>query len=78
MTTTITSKGQVTIPKPVRDKLKLHAGDRLDFIVESDGTVRIVPVTSSIRELKGLVPAPKRILSLHAMHDAIARGAAKT
>ena len=78
MATVITSKGQVTIPKPVRDKLKLHTGDRLDFIVESDGTARIVPVTASIKELKGLVPAPKRKLSLEDMDKAIARGAAKT
>ena len=78
MATVITSKGQVTIPKPVRDKLKLHTGDRLDFIVESDGTARIVPVTASIKELKGLVPAPKRKLSLEDMDKAIARGASKT
>ena len=78
MTTVITSKGQVTIPKPVRDKLKLHTGDRLDFIVEPDGTARIVPVTASIKELKGLVPAPRRKLSLEDMDDAIAKGAAKT
>ncbi|MGH8119493.1 MAG: AbrB/MazE/SpoVT family DNA-binding domain-containing protein [Gammaproteobacteria bacterium] len=78
MATVITSKGQVTIPKPVRDKLKLHTGDRLDFIVESDGTARIVPVTASIKELKGLVPAPKRKLSLEDMDKAIAKGASKT
>ncbi len=78
MATVITSKGQVTIPKPVRDKLKLHTGDRLDFIVESDGTVRIVPVTASIKELKGLVPAPKRKLGLEDMDNAIAKGASKT
>ena len=78
MATVITSKGQVTIPKPVRDRLKLHTGDRLDFIVESDGTARIVPVTASIKELKGLVPAPKRKLSLEDMDKAIAKGASKT
>ena len=78
MATVITSKGQVTIPKPVRDKLKLRTGDRLDFIVESDGTVRLVPITASIKELKGLVPKPKRILSLEDMDKAIARGASKT
>jgi len=77
MTATITSKGQVTIPKTVRDTLKLHAGDRLDFILEADGTVRIVPVTSSIRELKGFVPAPKRTLSLQDMDEAIAKGVSK-
>jgi len=78
MATVITSKGQVTIPKALRDKLKLHAGDRLDFIVESDGTARLVPVTASIKELKGLVPKPKRKLSLEDMENAIAKGTSKT
>lgn len=76
--TTITNKGQVTIPKSVRDKLKLHAGDRLDFVVDLDGTVRIVPVTASVKELKGLVPPPSRVLSLEEMDDAISKGASKT
>lgn len=78
MASVITSKGQVTIPKPVRDRLKLHAGDRLDFIVEPNGTVRIVPITGSVKELKGLVPEPKRKLSLEEMDNAIVRGASKT
>lgn len=78
MASVITSKGQVTIPKSVRDRLKLHAGDRLDFIVEPNGTVRIVPITGSVKELKGLVPEPKRKLSLEEMDNAIVRGASKT
>jgi len=78
MAAVITSKGQVTIPKPVRDKLKLRTGDRLDFIVGSDGTVRLVPITASIKELKGLAPTPKRKLSLEDMDNAIAKGASKT
>lgn len=77
MANVITSKGQVTIPKSVRDRLKLHAGDKLDFIVESDGTVRLVPITGSIKELKGLVPRPKRKLSLEDMDNAVVRGASK-
>lgn len=76
--TTITSKGQVTIPKSVRDKLKLRAGDRVDFLVEPDGTVRLVPVTASVKELKGLVPRPERIVGLEGMDEAIARGASKS
>ena len=44
-TATITSKGQVTIPREVRDKLDLHPGDRVEFRIESDGAVRVVPET---------------------------------
>ncbi|WP_390889297.1 AbrB/MazE/SpoVT family DNA-binding domain-containing protein [Leptodesmis sichuanensis] len=35
LTSTITSKGQITIPKAIRDLLNLHPGDRIDFIVEN-------------------------------------------
>ena len=38
---TITSKGQVTIPKKVRERLRLRSGDRLDFRVAEDGTIRV-------------------------------------
>ncbi|MGH7562940.1 MAG: AbrB/MazE/SpoVT family DNA-binding domain-containing protein [Gemmatimonadota bacterium] len=41
---TLTSKGQVTIPKPVRDRLGLRPGDRLEFTVEPDGRMTIEPL----------------------------------
>ncbi len=77
MAATLTSKGQITIPKAVREQLNLKTGDRVDFLVEPDGTARLVPVTASVRELKGLAPRPARALSLADMDKAIARGAAK-
>jgi hypothetical protein len=45
--------------------------------VDPDGTVRLVPVTASVKELKGLVPPPKRALSLDELDDAIAEGASR-
>lgn len=77
MPATLSSKGQITIPKSVRDPLNLRTGDRVDFVVEKDGTVRLVRLTASVRELKGFLPRPKRTLRLDDMDDAIARGAAK-
>ncbi len=65
MQTTITSKGQVTIPKPVRDALDLSAGDRVEFLVEPDGTIKVMPVTASVTELKGIVPPQSLFLSRH-------------
>jgi AbrB family looped-hinge helix DNA binding protein len=76
MQATLTSKGQVTIPKVVRDALHLHTGDRLDFMIEEDGSIRIIPTVSSVTELKGLVPPPDRPLSIEEMDEAIAKGAA--
>lgn len=40
---TITSKGQITIPKKIRDKLGLQAGDLLSFDIDSDGNITIRP-----------------------------------
>lgn len=77
MQATITSKGQVTVPKKVRDQLHLKAGDRIEFLVDEDGTVRVVPVTAKVTELKGMVPKPRRAVSLEEMDEAIVRGAAK-
>jgi antitoxin PrlF len=42
MSTVVTQKGQATIPKPIRDLLGLAAGSKIDFIPQSDGSVRIV------------------------------------
>lgn len=39
MATTVTSKGQVTIPKPVRDRPGIEPGNAVDFVLASDGRV---------------------------------------
>jgi antitoxin PrlF len=54
-TATITSKGQVTLPKVVRTSLGVTAGDRLDFVRLDDGNYAIVPASHSIRALKGIL-----------------------
>ena len=74
----ITRQGQVTIPPNVRKALHLNEGDRVDFVIEAGGTVRLVPVTTSITELKGMLPPAERILSLEEMDEAIALGASST
>jgi len=52
----ITSKGQVTIPKSVRDALELHEGDELLFRVERSRAV--IAKTPNLLELAGSVPVP--------------------
>ena len=44
MATTVTSKGQVTIPKPIRDRLAIRQGDAVEFELEADGRVVLVKV----------------------------------
>ena len=76
-TSTVTSKGQTTIPKRIRDRLNLKAGDRGEFVVEGNGKVGLVPATVRVKELRGILPKPKKPVSLEAMEAAIKSGAAK-
>ncbi|NEV64660.1 AbrB/MazE/SpoVT family DNA-binding domain-containing protein [Thiorhodococcus minor] len=50
---TITSKGQITIPKEIRQELLLHSGDRIDFKLTEQGKVLLRPVTRRVDELFG-------------------------
>jgi AbrB family looped-hinge helix DNA binding protein len=72
---TITSKGQTTLPKEVRKALGLQPGDRVRYVI-LNGEVRILKVRS-IAELAGMLARPGRpALSLEGMDAAIAAGAA--
>jgi AbrB family looped-hinge helix DNA binding protein len=74
---TLTSKGQTTIPKQVREHLKLNPGDKLDFVIETGGRVVIRPAKLDVRELKGMLKRRDgKVLSVEEMNAAIARGAA--
>jgi AbrB family looped-hinge helix DNA binding protein len=57
---TLTSKGQVTIPKTVRDALHLHSGDKLEFIISQNGEVLIRPVTKKVDDVFGRLHKPGR------------------
>jgi len=74
-TATLTSKGQITLPREVRTSLGVATGDRLDFIRMDDGAYAIVPASHSIRSLKGVLPRPVRPVSLDDMEAAIEAGA---
>ena len=75
MTGTVTSKGQVTIPIEARRKLGIVPGTTLEFVVTDAGTLVVIPRLGSVRDLKGMVPRPKRPLSIEGMERAIGRGA---
>jgi antitoxin PrlF len=75
ITATITSKGQITIPKDIRIQLDLHAGDKISFIRDEDGSINLVPIKKSLSALKGLVAKPKEPVSIEAMNNAVKRKA---
>ena len=70
-TATITSKGQVTIPKDVRTRLGIDAGDRVEFIEIQDGVFQIVAATQDVHVLKGIVSKPKKPVTIEEMNQAI-------
>jgi len=73
----MTSKGQITVPKDVRMKLNLKPGDRVRFVIEADGRVRLWPAKRDISELVGVLPKPRRALSIEEMDEAIGRAVAE-
>ena len=76
METAITSKGQATIPKAIREHLGLRPGDRIKFFVHPDGTVVLLPKRPAAI-LRGIVKARQRPVTLDEMRDAVAAGAAE-
>jgi antitoxin PrlF len=72
-TATVTSKGQITIPKEVRDALGIESGDRVEFVAEEEGVYKVVAATKDVRHLKGLVPKPAKPVSVEEMNRAVAR-----
>ena len=72
MQTTLTSKGQMTLPSAVRARLGLEAGDRLLVTVQDDDTIILKrPPAAVVTELRGLLPRPKRALTLEQMDAGI-------
>lgn len=75
-TSTITTKGQTTIPRDIRERLGLSAGDRVEYVVEPDGRVVLLPATRHVGDLAGILRhrAPRRPVTLEEMDEAVSRG----
>jgi antitoxin PrlF len=77
-TAIVTSKGQITIPQLVRQKLGLAEGDRVEFVELADGQFALMPAVEDVRSLKGIVPKPRKPVSVEEMGRIIAkRGAGR-
>lgn len=73
-TATVTSKGQITLPKAVRDLLQVDTGSQVDFVVTERGDVVVRAVSVDLADLKGLLRRPRRLaVSIEAMNAAIQR-----
>ena len=70
----LTSKGQITLPKQVRDHLHLVEGDRVDFVVDDDGRVELRRAGATIDNLRGILKRPRqKPVSVDDMDAAIAK-----
>ncbi len=74
---TITTKGQITLPKSVRERLGVDAGDRVEFVETSKGVYTVRAVSRDVRELKGMIAKPARPVSVEAMKRAVAKRASR-
>ena len=73
----ISTKGQVTIPRVVREQLKLAAGDKVTFIVKEDGTVAVEPLIN-LRSLVGFIKTRIKDVSIEDINSAISEEGSKT
>ncbi|CAM5613458.1 AbrB/MazE/SpoVT family DNA-binding domain-containing protein [Rhodanobacter lindaniclasticus] len=75
-TSTITSKGQITIPAAVREAMQVRTGDRVDFVEIEPGRYEFIAATRPVTALKGMFGKPRKSLTVEQMNAAIAAAAA--
>ncbi len=69
---TITSKGQVTIPKKIREALKLRPGDKIEIVITKEGEAIIRPISKKVDDVFGRLHQPSRkTLTVEEMNEAI-------
>ncbi len=71
---TLTSKGQVTIPKEIRSRMGLKTGDRLDFRIDDRGRITVQPTHDpGFRRLRGMLHryAKDRPVTVEEMNDGV-------
>ncbi|WP_200234257.1 AbrB/MazE/SpoVT family DNA-binding domain-containing protein [Thiohalocapsa halophila] len=74
-TSTMTSKGQVTVPLAIRRQLGIGPGDRLSVSVRDDGVLEVVPETGDFLSLAGSIKPRVNDVTLEDMETAIGAGA---
>jgi len=68
---TVTSKGQITIPLPVRIALGLHTGCKIEFVETMKGRYEIIAAAEPVESLKGILAQPEKKVRIEDMNDAI-------
>lgn len=77
MESAITTKGQATIPKAIRDHLQLKPGDKVKFFIHPNGSVVLLPQIP-VASLRGILKRPRqKSVTIEEMREAIAAGASE-
>jgi antitoxin PrlF len=71
----LSSKGRVTIPREIRAHLNLKPGDKVEFVIQGEGTVRLFAKNRDVRELRGMLGPVRRRLTIRQMDEAIRKRA---
>jgi len=71
----VTSQGQVTIPKEMRERLGLHEGQKVRFTLERGNRVVLAPATFRLKDLFGILGKPRRNLTLEEMDETVREAA---
>lgn len=75
---TLTIKGQTTIPKQVRDYLGLEPGDQIEYVVNQEGEIVLKAATVDVLDLEGALHRPHRkAVTLDEMKRAVRSRAAR-
>lgn len=73
-TSRMSTKGQLVVPKEIRDHLGLRPGDRIDFVIQEDGEVVLRPAVLDVHDLKGILKRKGgKTVSIREMKEAIRR-----
>ncbi|GBE36177.1 putative regulator PrlF [bacterium BMS3Bbin07] len=75
---TLTSKGQMTIPKEVRKALNLKPSEKVIIVVEGDQAV-IKPLRGNILDIGGSIKIPdkEKPIDFHKVRESVKKGVAK-
>jgi len=75
---TLTSKGQLTLPKKIRDLLRLRTGDAVEFVIGADGDVHVRAGNVDVSALRGSLRRPgRRPVSVERMNAVIRKAAGR-
>jgi len=68
---TMTTKGQLTIPKDIRKQLHLNSGDKIEIVISTKGEAVMRPVSAKVDDIFGILQTDRKTVSVDDMNNAI-------